>query len=88
MWYLESKSLTPFDERYLKVPYQFMEYSFLRYMQNHSYEAMRDFNVNNIVKEKKAEELKEMNKPGVKQLEDSYDAETVNAIMTAIQRQS
>ncbi len=88
MWYLESKSLTPFDERYLKVPYEFMEYSFLRYMKNHSYETIRDFNVKNIVEEKKAEELEEINKPGVKQLEDSYDAETVKAIMTAIQRQA
>jgi hypothetical protein len=31
----------PFDERYLKVPYEYMEFSFLRYLSSASYDDRR-----------------------------------------------
>ena len=39
---MDSKSLTPFDDRYLAVPYEWMEFSFLRFMYNHGDDYKRD----------------------------------------------
>lgn len=39
---METFSLTPFDERYMAVPYEWMEFSFLRFMYNPGDDFKRD----------------------------------------------
>ena len=41
MWFLEHYLLTPFDERYLKLPFEYIEYMYLRYMTKPAYEDIR-----------------------------------------------
>lgn len=59
MWYLDHFSLTPFDERYMKVPFEFMEYSYVRFMSKPGYEDIRDDYLYKKAKEKELQKEKE-----------------------------
>ena len=92
MWYLETKSLTPFDERYLRVPFEFMEYSYQRYMSQHSYEDIRTYLIKTKIQEEKKRQIEEeisKTKPiAEEQLSENYDSETVKKIMDAMIQQA
>ncbi len=59
MWYLDRFSLTPFDERYLKVPYEWMEFSYLKFMETIDPEKLRDWYLMKKAEEKKNENYEE-----------------------------
>ena len=40
---MDRYQLTPFDDRYLKVPYEWMDFTYLRYMENPDSGLLRDF---------------------------------------------
>jgi len=61
MWYLDRFSLTPYDDRYLKLSFEWMEYSYHRYMNNIDYGTIRNFHIKSkIEKRKKDSEKKEL----------------------------
>jgi hypothetical protein len=65
-WYLTIKCLTPFDDRYLSVPYEWMEFEFLRYMNNPGYDVIRDLYLKSKYKSDQEKEYEE-------ELEDQRD---------------
>ena len=82
MWYLSQFSMTPFEERYMKVPYEFMEYSYLRFMNNLSFEDIRDDYLFKKSKDKEFEKNKEEMKSQKKQLLDGgWDEEKAENIL-------
>lgn len=66
MWYLTQHSLSPLDDRYTGLPIEFIEFSYYRFMNNISYEKIRDINVKIQYDKKKEEEEK-------KDLDDQYE---------------
>ncbi len=59
MWYLDKFSLSPFDERYIDLPFEWMEFSYHRYMNNYGYDVIRNYNVRTISEAKKNQKEKE-----------------------------
>ena len=84
MWYMETFSLTPFEDRYLVVPYEWMEFSYLQFMENPGNEAYRDWYLMKKAEDKKNEEYEKNLKAQVPALQDSRYTETeINDIMKA-----
>ena len=73
---MDSKSLTPFDDRYLEVPYEWMEFSYLRFMESPSNEAYRDWYLMKKAEDKKNEAYEAELKLQVPALKDSRYTET------------
>ncbi len=87
MWYLDHFSLTPFDERYMKIPFEFMEFSYIRFMNKPGYEDIRDDYLYKKAKDKKEQEESEKNKEEKKaqkdQLLECYSEEETANILKA-----
>jgi hypothetical protein len=81
MWYLDRFSLTPFDERYMKVPFEFMEFSYIRFMENYGYEELRDAYLLHKKEEKKKMKAKEDLEVSRGVLEESYGKEEAEKIL-------
>jgi hypothetical protein len=82
-WYLDRFRLTPFDEKYIVIPFEWLEYSYQRYFNFASYSDIRNY----AIKEKA---LEEATKAEQDELEDqltkysSYDKETMDKVMLAM----
>ena len=72
MWYLDRFSLTPFDERYLKVPYEWMYFTYQKFMENYNPEEIRIWYRHKKAKEKEKKTEDKKNKAFEKQIELSY----------------
>lgn len=86
MWYLDRFSLTPFDERYMKVPFEFMEYSYIRFMNNYGYDEIRDAYLIHKKEEKEKEKAKEDLEANREVLEDSYGPDGAEEILNTFAR--
>ena len=69
---MDQFSLTPFDDRYLKIPYEYMEFKYLHYMEKPSPEMKRAWYHEKKAEEKEKKDFEEKNKSAEKQLESSY----------------
>jgi len=83
MWYLDHFLLTPFDNRYLKVPYEFMEYSYLRFMSNPGYGTIRDSYLFHKNEDKKKEKYKKELEYQREAVEGCYSKEEADNILNA-----
>lgn len=83
MWYLDHFLLTPFDERYMNVPFEFMEYSYVRFMSKPGYEDIRDDYLYKKAKEKELQKEKEEMVAQKELLLDSYTEEETENILDA-----
>jgi len=52
---MEKYSLLPFDSRYIETPFEWMEFSFLRYMNKPDPDLVRDYYLDKKYKEKESE---------------------------------
>lgn len=83
MWYLGHFSLTPFDEKYTKIPFEFLEYSYVRFMSKYGDEDIRDDYLHHKREEKKKQKAKEELEAQRGQLEDCYSKEETDKILSA-----
>lgn len=81
---MDQFSLTPFDERYLSVPYEWMEYKFFRFMNNPGYEIIRDIYLKNKTERIEKERSDKLTEESLSILEDStYTKEEQDKILQA-----
>ena len=83
MWYLDHNSLTPFDERYMKIPFEFLEYSYVRFMSKPGYEDIRNDILYKKAKKEELEKEKEELVAQKDQLLDCYTEEETDNILNA-----
>jgi len=84
MWYLDRFSLTPFDERYLKVPFEWMEFSYLKFMETVDPEKLRDWYLSKKTEDKKNENYEEELQSYLPEFKKAqYTEEQIEGIMQA-----
>lgn len=77
-------SLTPFDERYLKVPYEWMEFSYLKFMETIDPEKLRDWYLSKKAEDKKNEKYEEELQSYLPEFKEAqYTDEQIEDIMQA-----
>lgn len=55
-WFMSTYLLTPFDDRYLRTPFEWMEFMFLNFMNSPPYETIRSIYQRNKFESKKLDE--------------------------------
>ena len=50
LWAIDNFKVLPTDERYLSMPFEWLEYLFLNYINNYGYDDRRDFYLKELYK--------------------------------------
>jgi len=80
---MDRYSLTPFDKRYLKLPYEWMEYSYLRFMSKNGFEEIRDYHLKTMFEAEKNKKYDEELKEQMEQYGDGFSPAMMEDVMKA-----
>jgi hypothetical protein len=80
MWYLDHYSLSPLDDRYRDLPYEFLEFAYVRYYSLPDPGKVRDYLVMKKDQEKREESTVKAVEENLEAYSD-FDEETKNMIL-------